>query len=272
MISICNLKSVKQATNYYERDDYYTKKECPSQWCGKGAEKLGLSGSVEREDFKDLLSGKLPDGTELPRADGKRRIGIDMSFSPPKSVSLVALIGQDDRVVKAHKEAVTTALNWLEETSIQARKTENGRTKTEETGNMVVARFEHDTSRELDPLIHTHAVFQNVTERQDGEWRAIENGKLYDNRKAADAIYKADLAYKLRRIGYEIEITHSDGRFEIAGIDRDHIKHFSRRREQIVASLERRGLSSPAGCVMKSRIPPHILAAPFLCVNDVTRK
>ena len=151
MISISNLKNAAQAASYYEKDDYYVDKECPSQWWGKGAEKLGLEGRVEREKFRDIMNGTLPDGTEMPDYRGDRRPGVDMTFSAPKSVSLMALVVGDDRIIEAHREAVSSALDWLENTSAQARVTQGGVTSTEATGNLAVARFDHDTSRELDP-------------------------------------------------------------------------------------------------------------------------
>jgi len=244
-MSICNLKNAEQAATYYERDDYYTKDQSPSAWWGKTAGTLGLDGKVDREVFQGLLEGRLPDGTELPTCPGApRRPGVDLTFSAPKSVSLMALVGEDDRIPKAHREAVTAALGWLEETSSRARSTEDRQTRTEATGNLLVARFDHDTSRELDPQLHTHAVVVNVTRRQDGEFRAIDNEALYTNKMAAGAIYRAELAERLQAIGYGIDVTHQDGRFELRGISREQIEAFSTRRKQIEAALEERGFSS----------------------------
>jgi len=244
-MSISNLKNAEQAASYYERDDYYTKGQGPSSWWGKTAGTLGLTGKVDREVFQGLLEGKLPDGTALPTCHGTpRRPGVDLTFSAPKSVSLMALIGEDDRIVKAHREAVTAALGWVEETSSRARATEDRQTRTEATGNLLVARFDHDTSRELDPQLHTHAVVVNVTRRQDGEFRAIDNEALYTNKMAAGAIYRAELATRLQDLGYRIDLTHPDGRFELKGISREQIESFSIRRKQIEAALGERGFSS----------------------------
>jgi conjugative relaxase-like TrwC/TraI family protein len=245
MMSISNLKSAAQAASYYEKDDYYTQDQSPSSWWGKTTEKLGLKGKVNREVFQGLLQGTLPDGTELPSSHGAlRRPGIDLTFSAPKSVSLMALVGEDDRIPKAHREAVTAALGWLEETSARARTTEGRQTRTEATGNLLVARFEHDTSREHDPQLHTHAVVINVTKRQDGEYRAIDNEALYTNKMAAGAIYRAELAARLADLGYRIEVTHQDGRFEVEGISRNQVEAFSTRRKQIEEALGEMGFSS----------------------------
>ncbi len=251
--SLVNLKNAAQASTYYERDNYYSHGQGPSQWWGKAAEKLGLEGLVDRDTFDDLLHGKMPDGTELPGGHkGKRLPGYDMTFSAPKSVSLMAFIGDDDRIVEAHRKAVSTALGWLQETSSTARTTENDRTRTKVTGNLLVARFDHDTSRELDPQLHTHSVILNVTQREDGQWRAVANQKIYDNKMASGAIYRAELAGHLRGLGYEIDLTHSDGRFEIAGFSREQIEHFSQRRGQILEALDEKGFSSAKAAAVAS--------------------
>ena len=180
MISISSLKSPAQAASYYERDDYYTRDQGPSRWWGEGAARLGLHQQVDHDVFRGLLEGKLPDGTQLPVGTGaKRRIGYDLTFSPPKSVSLMALVAGDDRVAKAHKQAVTTSLSWLQRTSMGCRMTTGGQTERVQTDNLLAARFDHETSRELDPQLHTHVVVLNVTQRPDGALRALDNATLY---------------------------------------------------------------------------------------------
>ena len=111
-----------------------------------------------------LLNGELPNGIVLKRGqEGKHQPGWDLTFSAPKSVSLLALVGEDSRVMEAHNEAVTEALRYLEATTAQARIKQDGKTTIETTGNWIIARFNHDTSRELDPQLHTHAVVINAT-------------------------------------------------------------------------------------------------------------
>src|SRR5437879_524643 len=124
MLSIHTLKSPEQAAHYYEKDDYYTKdkERAPSAWWGSGADTLGLAGPVDRRVFTRLLDGELPDGTALPRRpDQKRRPGFDLTFSAPKSVSLAALVQNDERVVDAHTRAVRATLSYLEEHASFAR-------------------------------------------------------------------------------------------------------------------------------------------------------
>src|SRR5262249_26025408 len=116
-----------------------------------------------------------------------------------------------------------------------------GVTSTVRTSNLVVARFNHDTSREHDPQLHTHAVVMNATDR-GGEWRALAREDLFRNKMAGGAIYRATLASELEKIGYTIERTHEDGRFEVAGFSAEQLKTFSKRREVIEAALSERGL------------------------------
>lgn len=244
MIGIAKLKSAAQAAHYYEKDDYYMRSAqlAPSQWAGRAAEKLGLTGAVDRDVFAKALQGNLPGGRELPRNDdGHRDVGLDLSFNAPKSVSLVALVAGDERLLAAHREAVQTSLKYLEDNAALARVTVGGVTSHERTENLLVAQFHHDTSRELDPHLHTHAVVLNATERADGQWRALTNSAFYDLRRTADTIYRTELAARAQELGYAIERTRADGQFEIAGLSREDLMRFSKRREAIEAALEERG-------------------------------
>ncbi len=127
MLSISNITNAAQASAYFSKDDYYLDRDQrePSAWWGRGAAKLGLAGEVDRETFKNLLLRKLPEPHTIDKGTGqgvakdpaasskKRRIAIDLTFSAPKSVSLMALVGGDLRVAQAHGKAVETALTYL---------------------------------------------------------------------------------------------------------------------------------------------------------------
>jgi conjugative relaxase-like TrwC/TraI family protein len=246
MLSIGVLHSSAQAGTYYAQDDYYTKDSAgePSLWDGKGAESLGLAGPVDRTQFEALLNGELPNGVVLKRGqEGKHQPGWDLTFSAPKSVSLLALVGDDSRVIEAHNVAVTVALRYLEATTAQARIKQEGKSAIETTGNWIIARFTHDTSRELDPQLHTHAVVINATRREDGEWRALSSKEIFRAKMVGGAIYRAELARALQRLGYEVEVGHRDGRFEVRGFTQEQLRHFSQRREEIKAALEKLGAS-----------------------------
>ena len=258
MLSIGALASASQGASYYERDGYYAKDDPEhreaSAWAGKGAEELGLTGPVDPETFRAVLEGKVLDGSgrQLGRRgkDGEilHRPGRDLTFSAPKSVSITALVGGDDRIVDVHDRAVATTLAWVEKNAAETRM------KSPDTGGMarvgnqkiVAATFRHDTSRNLDPQLHTHAVLANIVKGEDGKWRSMANEGLYAKQKLIGMLYRNELAAGLAKLGYGIEKTHADGRFEIAGVPREAIKAFSTRRAEIEAAMEARGLGSSA--------------------------
>ena len=251
--SIGAVAAPAQGASYYERDGYYAKDDPEhreaSAWAGKGAEELGLKGPVDPATFRAVLEGKVPDGsgTELGRRgkDGEilHRPGRDLTLSAPKSVSLAALVGGDARVVDAHDRAVARTLAWFEKNVAETRM------KDPETGRMVrtgdqktvIATFRHDTSRNLDPALHTHAVIANMVQGGDGKWRSMANEKLYESKMLLGALYRSELAAGLARLGYGIEKTHADGRFEIAGVSREVVEAFSTRRAEIEAAVAERG-------------------------------
>ena len=146
-------------------------------WFGKGAEALGLEGPVDADTFKDVLTGEVPDetGRRLGRKDRKgnvhHRPGRDVTFSAPKSVSLAALIGGDRRVVAAHDRAVTRTLAWIEANVVETRMKdpETGRMVRTDGQAMVAATFHYDTSRNLDPQLHTHAVLDSNDSTPDSK-------------------------------------------------------------------------------------------------------
>ena len=256
--SIGAIASAAQGVSYYERDGYYAKDDPEhrqaSAWFGKGAAEAGLAGPVDTETFRAILEGKVPDGSgrELGRRDRDgnllHRPGRDVTFSAPKSVSLAALVGGDRRVVEAHDRAVTATLAWIERNVVQTR------LRDAETGNMtragdqkmVAATFRHDTSRNLDPQLHSHAAIANMVKGEDGKWRSMANEKLYRSKMLIGALYRSELARGLGDLGYGIRKTHADGRFEIAGVSREAIEAFSTRRAEIEAGMAERGMGTPA--------------------------
>ena len=255
--SIGAIASAAQGVSYYERDGYYANddpahKEA-SGWTGKGAAELGLAGPVDPDAFKEILEGRVPDGTghRLGRKqkDGTlaHRPGRDVTLSAPKSVSLAALIGGDKRIVDAHDKAVERTLAWVEKNVVQTRLSDSAKGRMVRAGGqkMVAATFRHDTSRNLDPQLHTHAVIANMVQGEDNKWRTMANEKLYRSKMLIGALYRGELAGELGKLGYGIEKTHADGRFEIAGVSREVIEAFSTRRAAIVAAMEKRGLGGP---------------------------
>jgi conjugative relaxase-like TrwC/TraI family protein len=175
----------------------------------------------------------------------EHRAGWDATFSAPKSVSLTALVGGDDRAREAHREAVNVALNELERYT-QARI--GGNHPAETTGEFVAAKFEHDTARPVDgyaaPQLHTHAVVFNMTERDNGAMRALQPQGLFDSQRFATAVYQSHLTYQLHSLGYEIEPGKS-GAPEIKGYSQEYLDASSPRRQQIEEALSRSGFSGP---------------------------
>ena len=254
--SIGAIASPSQGVSYYERDGYYAKDDpdhrAASAWAGKGADDLGLKGPVDPGVFTSILEGRLPDGPQLGRRgkDGEivHRPGRDLTLSAPKSVSLAALVGGDARVAEAHGRAVKRTLDWVERNVIETRMKDPDGQRMIRAGDQkaVIATFTHETSRNLDPQLHTHAVIANMVQGEDGKWRTMANEKLYSSKMLIGALYRGELARELTSLGYGIEKTHADGRFEIAGVSREVIDAFSTRRGEIEAAMEGRGLGSTA--------------------------
>ena len=256
--SIGAVAAPAQCASYFERDDYYAKDDPnhrdASGWRGRGAEDLGLTGPVDPDTLRAVLEGVVPDGSG--RRLGKRgkdgafhhRPGRDLTLSAPKSVSLLAYLGGDGRAIWAHEMAVARTLDWVERNVAETRMSEP------KTGQMVrvgdqktlVATFRHDTSRNLDPLLHTHAVIANMVRGADNKWRTMSNEKLYAQKMLIGALYRTELARGLEGFGYRVEKTHADGRFEIAGVPREVIEAFSTRRAEIEKAMEERGLGKTA--------------------------
>ena len=250
------LEFTSETQNYYKQGDAVR-----GEWQGQLAARLGLSGEVSPLEFSRLADGKNPStdeqmvrhrtAFEYKNADGtttravEHRAGWDATFSAPKSVSLTALVGGDDRVREAHRAAVTTALDELERYT-QARI--GGNNPAETSGKFIAAKFEHDTARPVDgyaaPQLHTHAVIFNVTERTDGATRAIQPQGLFDSQNFATAVYQAELTERLTRLGYEIE-TGRSGAPEIKGYTQEYLDASSPRSRQIREQLEKAGYSGP---------------------------
>ena len=242
MLTLSNVGNGIGSASYYEgADDYYFSGRSPSVWWGIGAAFLGLEGTVDSGEFAAILDGRLPTGASLHHTATGRRGGTDATFSAPKSVSLQALIGDDHRIIDAHSRAVNRALAYAE-TLIACRITEDGVTRSERTGNLVVAQFSHDLSRSCDPQLHTHCVLINATRRADGQWRAADNQAIYRHKMFLGVLYRSELARELQTLGYKVRLTHLDGRFELAHINERQVKAFSQRSAAIDAHLKTQGM------------------------------
>lgn len=246
--------SLTNAQGYFKEHlcvgDYYTEgQQVFGQWYGEGAEKLGLSGVTGGAEFLRLCENLHPQtGERLTLRqkttrleigpDGEshqntnRRVFYDFTFSPAKSVSIVALVGHDSRIVEAHERAVATALQQLEHFASTRVRT-NGRCTDRVTGNIVAAVFRHDTSRALDPHLHTHCIVFNATfDPVETRWKALQNHDMLVAQKFVENVYYHELARELRQFSYAIE-NKRRGDFEIEGVTPSLVEKFSKRHQEI---------------------------------------
>ena len=237
------------ATN--QADNYYVNEQAQAKWQGQGAYILGLEGqTVNTSDFVTLLDGKIqnPNTGEIQdlAANSKgadRRAGMDFTVSAPKSVSIVGLVGGDSRVLDAHHGANTAAMRWLEKHGalIRVKNASGGNTKVQ-TGNLLYATVQHETSRANEPQIHSHNVIVAATyDTKNETWRSLTNDALLTLRAAADTIYKSELANGLKAAGYDLTYDPKGVDFEISGIHADQLEAFSSRSKQIKEALLARG-------------------------------
>ena len=241
--------SAGNISRYYTVGDYYTKGDAEkSEWGGRLATELGLDGEVNPEQFRDLLSGKVA-GQQLGR-HGKSGLehhsGWDFALSAPKSVSIMALVMKDERILAAHEQAVTDALTYLEEYAGLRRRID-GKIVHKETGRLLWARFTEHASRELDPHLHTHVVVLIMTNGKDGDPMAsLETRAMYLEQMVAGQIYRSSLAHQIREMGHEINADHHRGMFEIEGVPDALMKDMSQRAAQIEAHAAEHGLEGQA--------------------------
>jgi conjugative relaxase-like TrwC/TraI family protein len=250
MLTMKTQYKLTNAKEYFEQHlrvgDYYMEgNQVLGQWFGKGAEELGLSGVTQAEDFLRLCDNLHPQTGErltarqntvrLNEAGHKianRRVFYDFTLSPPKAVSIAALVGCDQRIVEAHDEAVTAALKQLE-IYAATRIRKQGQSSYRTTGNLVGAVFRHDTSRALDPHLHSHCILFNATkDSAENRWKALEAGEMVQAQKFVKNVYYHELVRSLNRFGYRIQ-NKPRGDFDIEGISQELIQRFSKRHDEI---------------------------------------
>ncbi len=235
MLTAANVSS-EMAVNYFVKNYYHQGK---SLWSGQGALKLGLSGAIDDEEaFKNVISGRSPQGREQLNArvlkPDERRAALDCTFSAPKSVSLMALVGGDTRLIDAHDQALKETLELIEQRYAYTRVTSDNARHRIKTGNLVVAQFSHIESRDLDPHLHTHCLLMNMTQTPDGRWLSLGNNEIFANKKFLGMAYQSYLAREVLKLGYEIE-PRKHGQFDIKGFLEKDLETFSKRRQQIIA-------------------------------------
>jgi conjugative relaxase-like TrwC/TraI family protein len=233
---VCSIGSPYSTLTDYAEETFTTRNQTiiNSRWFGRAATTLGLSNQVLSNDYLNAYQGLDRSGNHLRRQLLNRNStpGRDLTFSAPKSVSLLALIVGKEQITKAHSKAVNRALEYIEQNCIFTRTGAGGRI-SQQTKNMMVAIFQHHHSRNLDPNLHSHCVIFNQTQGKDGKWRSMNNRELYQQKMTLGAVYHHELGRELQQLGYSLE-WNQNGTFEIAGFETSQLKQFSSRRAEII--------------------------------------
>jgi conjugative relaxase-like TrwC/TraI family protein len=261
VVSFSKALTVEHAGNYYEQHyspklgEYYapTQGQIVGHAIGKGAEALGITGDITAEQFEALLRGRNP-ATDAAlrmkanRADANERAGWDCTISPPKSISIQALVAGDTRLIEADRQAAVRAMREAEACALGRQR---GGREWVQSGNLTAVMFEHYDARESlssqhgpMPQLHHHCFLMNATQLPNGEWRSLDPDQIYKSRNAINAIYMSELARNVQQIGYSIT-RGSDGNFELAGYTRAQIEAFSERGQDIKRAEAQAGISNP---------------------------
>ena len=243
MMSISKGMNAGQAGGYFSKEDYYLKgveQGDNSLWVGKGSEALGLAGEVRERDFRAVCRGEEPaTGARMvaPKITRDKESGLhvethrsgnDCTFSAPKSVSIAYAAGVAG-IKEAHDAAVLSVAGHLEKHYSHYRSPQGIK-----GGGLVAAKFDHATSRNIDPQLHSHVFVVNAVYCEDGAWKANEPNAIFQDQKSLGLLYRQELAHELRARGFEVVVKDRAQMFiELKGIDPALIGHFSSRREAI---------------------------------------
>lgn len=250
MFTAVSQKNKATAKAYFDEhlslNDYYSQGELKvGRWIGIGAERLGLveGQAVNKEAFMRLCDNADPGTGELltQRLNPERRVFFDFTCSAPKSVSIMAVTMDDERIVKAHQLASRFALKELERFA-GTRIRKDGSQEDRSTGNLIGAEFLHNSSRALDPQLHTHFTLFNATyDSTEQRWKALQTSEMFGTIHYATEVYRNELAKRLHALGYETVRT-ADA-FEIKGVSQSLCDRFSKRSKEcdsVVKEMEQR--------------------------------
>lgn len=237
-------KNSSNAKSYYEASDYYESgpENLRGQWIGRGAQKLGLTGDVDQDKFERLCDNQHPfeDQRLTQRNHAARRVLTDITFSAPKSVSVLFAATEDQDVLEAVQASANATFHKLERDAMTRVNHTRGELTTEFTGNLTAASWLHVTARPVDdpqfgphpdPQLHVHFATINCTHVEDDRWTAVDLSKVVRDSKYYDAFFQSTLATKLQQLGYPVQ--QSEHNFEIAGVSRETIDRFSRRKDEV---------------------------------------
>lgn len=270
--------SARDLGHYHAAEDGL---EAPGHWLGEGAKEIGLEGVVKQTDLEAIAHGKAPNGVSLKKKQSvwregqyrnAHRAGTDATFSPPKSVSVIGLVGGDRRVVEAHEHAVRDTLVELERSCSVAKVRTGGERRNEVTGKLIIAKFDHRTTRPNEkgvpmPQIHSHSLIFNSTKCQDGKWRSLENWKFFrTDKKRLRRHYIDGLGGRLREMGYRLTSEREGLHFSVEGVTRNQELAYSERTKEIERELgeSANGVSYTKGRIaaLKTRKPKVEFSVP----------
>jgi conjugative relaxase-like TrwC/TraI family protein len=230
------------------RDDYYSGRgEAPGEWVGSGSETLGLRGRASSEQFSALIAGHDPRKPEVRLRSSERDpkvAALDLTFSAPKSVSVLAAVGPDEltrELLWAHEQALRAALAYLDDTAVKVRRGHDGESVQRGEGLIAVA-YRHRMSRALDPQLHTHVVAANMTRGPDGRYTALHGAPLYRHAKTAGYLYQSHLRSVItERLGLQWGEVHK-GAAELKDVPLQVLEEFSKRRRQMLREAQEGGI------------------------------
>lgn len=252
MLSIARRGSASSTRDYLlaTSSDYYMNgsDERITENYGNGLDSIGQGSEFTESAFAEMLNGKFGDqlvGRPTGQGELEHMPGWDLTFSAPKSVSILALEGGDSRLIGAHLAAVKAAMKYVEDNKTFFRSTKDNSTTLEKGNGIIASLFTHTTSRELDPALHTHTFLQNVTFDEQGVARSIESKPIFKAKMLVGMIYRSELAHNIKQLGYDIDITNNQKLlFEISGVPKHVIDAKSKRRAQILEAAEKFGIKS----------------------------
>ncbi|MCP4156535.1 MAG: relaxase domain-containing protein [bacterium] len=236
MLTMSSPMSASAIGSYHHKEDPFCG---PGEWLGKLADRLNVKGDIDRKELIDVLNGRDPTGQplrEFGKTGSKDIAGFDMTFSAPKSVSIISI--ENDKIKNIHGKSVKDVMNFVEEKLILVRKSNRGIREINRSDNILAAKFDHMTSRENDPQLHSHVVVMNMT-RYDDKILAVHNTEIYKNIKSVGKLYRNEMAVNLQNAGYQIEVKYmDDGFFEITGVSEGDIENFSKRSKKVDENIK----------------------------------
>lgn len=259
MMKATNISAGAAASGYYKTEGYYSLENDEgtksAEWFGSAAKELGLIGNVDDDLFARMLDGEtfekgqdgLVEGRVMGRwenGERKHRAGIDLTFSAPKDVSIAALVLKDERVVEAHKAAVVATMEIVEKELVQTRRVQDGKMMKETGGKIIAGLFLHDTSRALDPQLHTHAAIANMVRNEDGSYTALTNDQIMKAVTFGSEVYRSFLAQALEKIGYTVEREGQHRLISLREIPQALSDLFSKRSKEIDEAIAKYGVEN----------------------------